>query len=75
MINFLTKTIDEYEFVQGNEGLKACPFCNSCAEGVAKDNDKFFVVCDNPYCLATGSRCNTIEEAINFWNGATKEDY
>lgn len=64
----------DYEFVNGNEGLNTCPFCKSCAEGVAKESGKYFVVCDNPYCLATGPRCDTIEEAIKFWNQATKGD-
>ena len=47
MIDWLTKTETEYEFVQGNEGLNQCPFCRSCAEGVVKQNSSYFVVCDN----------------------------
>lgn len=72
MIDWLARTEYESEFVQGNEGIGFCPFCGSCAEGVAKQDDKYFVVCDNPHCLAQGPKCNTIEEAIKFWNGATK---
>lgn len=72
MIDWLTKTDTNYEMVQGNEDIDGvCPFCGSCAEGVAKQDDKYFVVCDNPHCEARGSRCSTIEEAVKFWNGAT----
>lgn len=71
MINFIAKTDDEYEFIQGNENINnVCPFCRSCAEGIAKDsNDNYFVVCDNPHCRATGPKCKSIDEAIKFWNG------
>ena len=73
MIDWLTITDVDVEFVQGNENIHgACPFCRSCAEGVAKYDGKYFVVCDNPACGATGSRCNTIEEAIKLWDGATE---
>lgn len=71
MIDWLTKTDTNYELIQGNEGLGVCPFCRSCAEGIVKEDSDYFVVCDNPHCLAQGPECKTIEDAIKFWNRAT----
>ena len=62
-----------YEFVDGNKDLGVCPFCGSCAEGVVKENGSYYVVCDNPYCRATGSKCSKKEDAIKFWNGGSKK--
>ena len=65
------KLIPGVQNMPKQENPRECPFCgrDDLSIPIEKNQDFFYVSCENPSCGAMGPNADSFEEAVLAWNG------